>query len=116
MLWEPFMTKAHNSRRRFLMGLGAAVALPAFESLRPSVRAFADGASLATTATGAPLRMAFCYVPNGAHQLNWWPTGAASEFQLAKTMVPLAAVKNQIQVLGGVDHKEAYPGPDGAGD
>jgi hypothetical protein len=105
-----------SSRRRFLMGLGAAVALPAFESLRSGARVLADGAALATTATGAPLRMAFCYVPNGAHQLNWWPTGAEKEFQFAKTMASLVNVRSQVQVLGGLDHKEAYPGPDGAGD
>src|SRR5438477_3919203 len=98
-----------STRRRFLFGLGAAVVLPAFESLRSGARVLADGAALATTTTGAPLRMAFCYVPNGAHQLNWWPTGAEKEFQFAKTMLPLASVKNQVQVLGGLDHKEAYP-------
>ncbi|HLX61020.1 MAG TPA: DUF1552 domain-containing protein [Planctomycetota bacterium] len=103
------------NRRRFLKGLGACLAVPAFESLIPPVRAFADGA-LASTATGAPLRMAFVYFPNGAHQLNWWPTGQAAEFQFAKTMLPLQFVKHEIQVLGGLDHKEATPGPDGAGD
>ena len=107
---------ASLGRRRFLMGLGACMALPAFESLLPASRVLADGAPLARTASGAPMRMAFVYFPNGAHQSNWWPTGQDAEFQLAKTMLPLEKVKKQIQVLGGLDHKEATAGPDGAGD
>ena len=115
---------ASLSRRRFLRGLGAAVALPAFESLLP--RGFAPSAFASTAAAGtagapgaaaaAPLRMAYVYFPNGAHQMNWWPTGEGKDFQLAKTMQPLEKVKHQVQVLGGLDHKEATPGPDGAGD
>ncbi len=107
---------ASLGRRRFLMGMGACMALPAFESLRPASRVLADAAPLARTASGAPLRMAYVYFPNGAHQSNWWPTGQEAEFQLAKTMLPLEKIKNQIQVLGGLDHKEATAGPDGAGD
>ena len=34
----------------------------------------------------------------------------------ARTLEPLAKVKHQLQVLGGLDHVNATPGPDGAGD
>src|SRR5437016_13573809 len=90
------------SRRRFLQGVGAAVALPAFESiLRPGLCAAAapTTAPIAATATGAPLRMAFIYFPNGAIQPNWWPTGEGKAFELARTMKPLAAVKQYLQVF-----------------
>src|SRR5216110_3216168 len=88
---------ASLSRRRFLRGLGACMALPAFESLLPSVARAAEvaapaadaAAKLATTASGAPLRMAFVYFPNGAIQPNWWPTVEGKAFELAKTMQPL---------------------------
>jgi len=106
-------------RRRFLRGLGACLALPAFESLRPLAALAADAktaSKLATTATGAPLRTAFVYFPNGAIQPNWWPKGEGSEFELARTMQPLAPVKHRLQILGGMDHVNATPGPDGAGD
>jgi hypothetical protein len=111
---------ASLSRRRFLRGAAACVALPALESLLPAgalaaARAAAP-ATGATAATGAPLRMAFVYFPNGAHQTNWWPTGEGKDFALARTMQPLEKVKSRIQVLGGLDHKNATPGPDGAGD
>jgi hypothetical protein len=103
------------SRRNFLRGVGAALALPAFESLGPITRA-AGAAPLATTPTGAPLRMAYFYWPNGAIPSAWWPTGEGADFQLNRTMQPLAAVKDKIQVIGGLDHQNAYPGPDGPGD
>jgi Protein of unknown function (DUF1552) len=109
---------ASLNRRRFLRGLGACLALPAFESMRPfaALAAEANAAKLATTASGAPLRMAFVYFPNGAIQKNWWPGGTGKDFQLARTMEPLAKVKHQLQVFGGLDHVNATPGPDGAGD
>lgn len=111
------------SRRRFLRGVGAAaIALPAFESLlRPGSAAAAElvsqtAAGLATTATGAPLRTAFVYFPNGAIQANWWPTGDGKDFKFAPTMEPLEKVKNSLQVFAGLDQRNAMPGPDGAGD
>jgi hypothetical protein len=110
------------SRRQFLRGLGVCMALPVFESsLGPVLRAAttasaATGTPLGVTSTGAPLRMAFVYFPNGAHQKYWWPTGEGSSFQLGRTMQPLAGLKNAIQVVGGLDHKNADPGNDGAGD
>ena len=107
------------NRRQFLRGLGACISLPAFESLLSS-RALAVEADpalrLATTATGAPLRMGFVYFPNGAIQSTWWPKGEGKEFELADTMQPLASVKDRLQILGGMDHVNATPGPDGAGD
>src|SRR5688572_30775900 len=108
------------SRRQFLRGIGACVALPVFESaLRPVAAAAtpgAAGAGVAAAASGAPLRMAFVYFPNGAHQGHWWPTGEGTDFTLGKTMQPLAPLKRSIQVLGGLDHKNATAGNDGAGD
>src|SRR2546425_5983160 len=119
-LVETFAAQRHTSlsRRHFLRGRGACVALPAFESLLhagPAAEAKA-AANLAKTATGAPLRMGFVYFPNGAIQSSWWPKGEGKEFTLNRTMAPLEKVKHQLQVLGGLDHVNATPGPDGAGD
>ena len=108
-------------RRQFLRGLGAAVALPVLQSgLRPMARAASSApltaGGMATTASGAPLRMAYVYFPNGALPANWWPTGEGTNFTLAKTLEPLAPLKSSIQLLGGLDHKNATAGNDGAGD
>lgn len=97
------------NRRRFLKGLGACLALPALESVRPFT-AFAARSAV------APRRMAFVYFPNGALQGNWWPKGEGKNFVFNRTMEPLEALKSKIQVIGGLDHRHATAGPDGAGD
>ncbi|MBI4663716.1 MAG: DUF1552 domain-containing protein [Verrucomicrobia bacterium] len=110
---------ASLNRRHFLRGLGACLALPSFESLRPSgVRAdgLKSAAHLAAAKTGAPLRMAFVYFPNGAIQDTWWPGGEDKTFELNRTLQPLESVKDHIQILGELDCKGATPGPDGPGD
>jgi hypothetical protein len=115
------------NRRRFLKGLGVCMALPALESLLPrplgSLVSAATGpttapsaAAAAVTATGAPLRTAVIYFPNGAIPGAWWPTGADKDFALNKTMEPLASLKDKIQVLGGLGDVAANPGADGGGD
>src|SRR5438067_10081516 len=105
------------SRRRFLRGVGACVALPLFESLRPVLAAAeTPTGSLAVTPTGAPLRTAFVYFPNGAIPAHWWPSGEGADFQLKRTLEPLDKSKALLQVLGGLDHKTAVGGPDGGGD
>lgn len=107
------------NRRNFLRGLGAAVALPTLETFwKPSALAanLEPGARMATTATGAPLRMGVVYFPNGAIQPTWWPDKEGADFDLKRTLEPLAKVKEHIQVMGGLDHVNATPGPDGAGD
>jgi hypothetical protein len=107
------------NRRQFLRGLGACVALPALETFLPTKALAATGASgpgLASTATGAPLRLGVVYFPNGAIQPNWWPKGENADFELSETMAPLQNLKHRLQVLGGMDQVNATPGPDGAGD
>src|SRR4051794_7151724 len=96
-------TQRHASltRRHFLRGLGACLALPAFESLHPFGLFAAEtkaAGKLAASATGAPVRTAFIYFPNGAHQANWWPAGDGADFTLGRTMQPLAELQRSIQV------------------
>jgi len=115
--------RAGLNRRHFLRGLGACIALPVFESLVPvrSLAAIGETVSgsahgLATTATGAPLRTAFLYFPNGAIQNHWWPDGGTTDFALKRTLEPLESLRQHIQIFGGLDHINAAAGPDGAGD
>ena len=108
---------ASFNRRNFLRGLGACLTLPALEStIAPLARAAGPMSPYATTATGAPLRMAFMSFPNGAQQDNWWPTGAGRDFEFNRTMEPLTPLKDKLQVIAGLDHENATPGDDGAGD
>src|ERR1043165_2988303 len=92
------------SRRHFLRGLGACIALPAFESLG-TLSSAARGPGV--TATGAPLRSAFVFFPNGAIPAAWWPKGEEKEFELSPTLKPLEKMRQHIQAFGGLDHKAA---------
>jgi Protein of unknown function (DUF1552) len=110
---------ANLSRRRFLRGLGACMALPAFESLRP-LSLFAAPAVqtvAGAAAKAAPVRMAFLYVPNGIIPSGWWPEGdGGSDFQLPSTLQPLEKVRQKIQVISGLEDISANAGADGGGD
>jgi hypothetical protein len=79
---------------------------------------FADDSTrkLASTASGAPLRTAFVYFPNGAIPSSWWPTGEGTEFKWSRTLSPLEKHKESVQILGGLDNVVADGGPDGGGD
>jgi hypothetical protein len=104
-------------RRQFLRGLGAGIALPALTSLGGS-RLFASQElnTLATSATGAPLRTAFVYFPNGSIPAAWWPSQTGTDFQLSGSLEPLQKLKSHLQILGGLDQENAKGDKDGAGD
>src|SRR5947209_406306 len=88
---------ANLSRRRFLRGVGACMALPAFESIMSSKALAADAATrLAVTETGAPLRLAWVYWPNGAIPKWWWPEETAGGgYTLNRIMKPLEKFKDK---------------------
>jgi hypothetical protein len=82
------------NRRNFLRGLGACIALPAFESMG-ALKAHAATSKLAATAGGAPLRTAFVYFPNGAIPAAWWPKDEGKEFEFNRTLKPLEPLRQQ---------------------
>ncbi|MBM3848532.1 MAG: DUF1552 domain-containing protein, partial [Verrucomicrobia bacterium] len=95
------------SRRSFLRGLGACIALPAFESFTPA-------SAVASSAAGsvvAPVRSAFLFFPNGAIPSAWQPTGEGSSFEFGRTLQPLEKLRSHVQVLSGLDQRHAEPGP-----
>lgn len=99
------------SRRTVLRGLGTAVALPWFESLRPL--GVARGAE---AAAGPPTRLAFLYVPNGVHVPDWKPAQVGSDFTLPWILEPLAPVRDKLTVLSGLTLDQARAHGDGGGD
>ncbi len=90
------------NRRTFLMGAGAAVALPALPSLGQEA-AF-------------PRRMAFLFIPNGVNLKYWWPKAEGPLGELPTTLAPLEPVKADILVTGGLTHDKARANGDGPGD
>ncbi len=97
------------SRRTVLRGMGTAVALPLLEVMAPL--------SLAATAKAqAPRRMAFVFIPIGAHMANWTPKAEGVSFELPPTLQPLAPFQNDTLVLSGLACDKARANGDGAGD
>ncbi len=105
---------ARLSRRTVLRGAGAAVALPWLEAMAP-LAASADGPSLGK-ADAVPRRMAFLYVPNGAHMADWTPKDVGSGFQIPATLKSLEAYKDHLLVLTGLAQHNAEALGDGPGD
>ena len=109
--------QASLSRRRFLRGLGACMAVPAFESWRPLTLLAAPAVAQGLARKTAPVRMAFLYVPNGTIPSAWWPEGdGGKDFALSPTLQPLEKVRHQLQIISGLEDISAEAGPDGGGD
>ena len=88
------MTPEPLSRRAALRGLGVTVALPWLEAMSPRARA---------AAPARPKRAAFVYIPNGVRLDTWFPKTPGPDFDLPPTLAPLAKVRRDITVLGGLD-------------
>jgi hypothetical protein len=106
-------SKNQIHRRTFLKGLGAAVALPLLESMAP-MKALAKAG--AVTENGAPIRLAFMFVPNGVHLEDWTPTQVGANYELPYILEPLQRFKRDINVLSGLTHDKGRANGDGAGD
>ena len=78
------------SRRTLLRGAGVSLGLPWLEAM-----AAAPGAK-------PPVRMAFLYMPNGVNVANWFPKEKGRNFDLPKTLTPLASLKDQITVFSNL--------------
>jgi hypothetical protein len=100
----------HISRRTVLKGLGTAIALPMLEAMAPAL------ALAGVAAKAAPRRMAFIYVPNGAHMQTWTPEAEGSNFQLPFSLEPLQPLQKDLLVLSGLTLDKARAHGDGGGD
>ncbi len=88
------------------------MALPLFEAMLPRTAFAQQAASLA----GPANRLAFIYIPNGAIMPDWNPTGVGRDYQLSRTLTPLADHQRKIMVLSGLAHDKARANGDGPGD
>jgi hypothetical protein len=100
------LTKKALSRRTFLRGAGAAVALPLLDAMLAPMTALAD-----TPAAPARLRrLGYVYMPMGCDVTRWTPPGKDRLDVLSPTLAPLAPVKESVTVLSNLDLQNAYPG------
>ena len=107
------ITGKHLSRRHFIRGLGAAIALPMLDSMVPV--AFSQSAK-AIARKAPPLRLSFFYVPNGIVMNHWTPTSEGSVFELPAILKPLAPFREQATIVSGLINHQANALGDGGGD
>ncbi|RYD26601.1 MAG: DUF1552 domain-containing protein, partial [Verrucomicrobiaceae bacterium] len=92
----------HLQRRTFLKGIGATLALPALEAMRPVMAAGGSGSH--------PIRMAMLYMPNGVRPDRWTPEGSGDKFKLSPILSPLEAHRDDILVMTGLQNKNSFGG------
>jgi hypothetical protein len=90
-------------RRTMLKGIGATLALPALEAMRPLM---AKG----TAATAFPVRMALLYMPNGVRADRWTPDGTGPRFKLSPILAPLEPHRDDLLVLTGLQNRASFSG------
>jgi hypothetical protein len=93
-------------RRAFLRGVGAAVALPYLDAMRP---AFAASAT-------PPVRLAFLYVPNGIDMRHWNVENDGPLGELPRVLQPLQDFRGHLLQLGNLTHNSGRALLDGSGD
>ena len=86
-------------RRTVLRGMGATLALPVLDAMTPAFGA----------ATTRPIRLAFMQTPNGIFNLRneWTPKTVGGDWELTRTLEPLAAFKDRMVVISGLDNQQA---------
>ncbi len=100
------VTKKSLDRRTLLRGFGAALALPALDSMIPALSA----------APTPPTRLAFIYHPVGMIMDKWTPKADGANFEFTSAMKPLEPFREYINVLTGLAQVQGRALGDGPGD
>ena len=97
-----FITKRHLTRRTFLHGMGATVALPLLESMIPAATPLAQSAPRT--------RLGCIYIPHGATMDKWTPAKEGTGFELTEILQPLKPLQDHINIISDLSHPQAYGG------
>ena len=87
------------TRRIFLRGAGATLALPWLESVSHG----ADGERLSEP----PLRMACIFMPNGVRPDYWTPAGDGEDYEITPHLKPLESLKNDFLLIENLWNKNS---------
>ena len=103
-----FLRNSPLSRRTFLRGTGACVALPLLDAMVP-VRA-------APGPIASRKRLCLVFLPNGAHMPEWTPEGEGAQWKARTILEPLEPLRSELLVLSGFGLSGAAAHGDGPGD
>ena len=98
------ITKKALSRRTFLKGVQATVALPLLDAMIPAATALEK-----TLAKPVP-RLGFVFIPMGTDHSRWTPKEVGKLGDLTPILRPLEAVKDQLTVITNLNLENSYPG------
>ncbi len=103
-----FVQRKHLSRRAFLGGVGAAVALPWLDAMVPAFAGPKD--------ERRPTRAVFVFAPNGKKMDDWTPPNEGTGYTLPYLLEPLKPHKKSVLVLTGMTIDGGRAHGDGPGD
>jgi hypothetical protein len=86
------LNKWQISRRTFLRGVGATVALPLLDAMA------------APPAAAQPKRSVFLYIPNGVNTLTWQIQKEGADYELTKPLAALEKHRADITPISGLHH------------
>ena len=92
------------SRRQSLRGIGATLALPLLDCMRPATTVAADGTPQ------APTRTLVTFTGMGFHSKHWWAKGEGSSMELGPCLKPLEPWKERMLFLRGLWNEQANNG------
>lgn len=93
--------RAPISRRSLLRGLGASVALPFLDAMRPL---------RAAGAAAFPVRLGVLFMANGVRADAWTPEGEGRDFKLSPILSPLERHRADINIFTHFGHKNCEHG------
>src|SRR5262245_20204131 len=96
-----FISKKHLSRRTFLEGASATLALPLLDSMVPALMAQSKTAAKAST------RLGFVYVPHGAIMDRWTPKTEGENFEFTPILQALEPFRDRLNIISGLGHAAA---------
>jgi hypothetical protein len=91
------ITKKAIPRRTVLRGIGACLALPLLDGMVPAF------AAIRNSAANPVRRFGVVYVPNGMAMKHWTPEGEGTGFEITRLLDPIAAYRDQMTLLTGLN-------------
>jgi hypothetical protein len=98
-----YITKKHLSRRTFLRGTGASLALPLLDSMVPA------GTALAQTPAAPKTRLGCIYIPHGATMDRWTPAEEGAGFAFSEILQPLEPFRDRVCIVSNLAHAPVAP-------
>src|SRR5690606_25647576 len=96
-----YLTKKHLSRRHFIRGAGATIALPLLDAMIPA-------GALAQDLAKPRTRLACIYIAHGAVMKYWTPATDGTGWEFTPTLKSLEPFRDRLNVISDMRLPAAY--------